>query len=68
MADALFLLSCLSMGLLLGVKIRDIRMRHKYQKGFFEVIASPPDQTAWQSWWLIATTVCLGLLLTWTSP
>jgi hypothetical protein len=38
-----FFLTCVSLGLLFGVKVRDVRNMHQHQKGFLEILKSPPE-------------------------
>lgn len=48
--------------LLIAVKVRDVRARRKYDKGFWEVLSSPPGPYAWQTCVLIIAAIAVALL------
>jgi hypothetical protein len=47
--------------LLVTVKVRDVRVRRHYDKGFWEVLSSPPGPYVWQTWALIIAAVVVLL-------
>ncbi|UTT57610.1 hypothetical protein [Cellulosimicrobium cellulans] len=47
--------------LLVLVKVRDVRVRKQYDRGFWEVLSNPPPPYVWQTWVLIGAGVALLL-------
>lgn len=48
--------------LLILVKVRDVRVRKRFDRGFWEALSSPPPPYAWQTWVLIGAGVLILLL------